>query len=835
MAVGFGLLFSSLIQVAAEFEPPPRTGDIQIAVSHRPASQPALQIRPLPQSKRVALISLREDDPAQYTVTIDANTTYQRWEGFGASSMFYEENLTRMSEPAQSEVYDLIFKDLGATLLGIRPYSQFQPREGASYNWGSMASQRAILAAAKARGVISKVWARISSPPGWMKDNGSAINGGHVLPQYYTAFAAYCRDYLLGMRDIYGFPIYAFSIFNEPGNAHPYETTTTSPEEFRDILKIVGADFDAHGLGAVKLMAPDSPMLNLNDNYTGRNYLSPLANDATALGYLNIIAVHSYDDKAGRGPWVESRDAAAAAGKPIWQTEVCNLSASTQHNITGACWGSWWAHRALNIGNVTAWHWWQYYYPEDPTIGDSGLVEIVNPTTYHVHPRYYMFKQWARNIKPGAVRISTSSDCPDLHVTAFKDGQTIIIVATNYRYQGGAQTVSATFQCGSIAGSVRHIRTSETESYSTQPDIVPSGQAFTVTIPALTVNTFLLTMPATPGAPVARFSATPLSGHAPLTVAFTDASTDTPTRWAWDFDGDGTDDSSAQNPSYTYSRAGTYTVKLTAANASGSGSLVLANYITAIGAASTTTTTATTTTGPLRSTTSTSTTTTTTLPPGQGSTLDFAQVVAGGPYRSFLTLTNPGETAASANVLFRQPSGDSLVLIISGVSGSSRVLTIPAKGFVRLTLEDTGHVIKTGWCQVHSSTPINGVLIYQLADSQGVISEAAVFPSPRALAFTLPVPQLGAESLTGLALAAVDSQPTQITLRFFRQEGVVQGRASFTLPPGSQVSRFVSEFIPGLAAAQEGMMEITADRNLIAVALLFQGNVFTAIPVSPRP
>jgi PKD repeat protein len=60
----------------------------------------------------------------------------------------------------------------------------------------------------------------------------------------------------------------------------------------------------------------------------------------------------------------------------------------------------------------------------------------------------------------------------------------------------------------------------------------------------------------------ANFTATPVSGTAPLTVRFTDTSTGNPTAWRWDFTSDGTTDSFVKNPFYTYTRAGTYSVKL---------------------------------------------------------------------------------------------------------------------------------------------------------------------------------------------------------------------------------------------------------------------------------
>ena len=80
--------------------------------------------------------------------------------------------------------------------------------------------------------------------------------------------------------------------------------------------------------------------------------------------------------------------------------------------------------------------------------------------------------------------------------------------------------------------------------------------------------------------PVAAFSATPTSGPAPLSVTFSDASTNQPTSWAWDFQNDGSVDSTAQNPVFTYNTTGSYSVKLTASNGAGGDDEIKVNYVT---------------------------------------------------------------------------------------------------------------------------------------------------------------------------------------------------------------------------------------------------------------
>jgi len=90
--------------------------------------------------------------------------------------------------------------------------------------------------------------------------------------------------------------------------------------------------------------------------------------------------------------------------------------------------------------------------------------------------------------------------------------------------------------------------------------------------------------------PVASFTADIRSGTAPLTVRFTDTSTNAPSGWQWAF-GDGLLNTE-KNPSHTYTSAGTYTVSLTAINSGGSNVSMMPGYITVAATESTATPTA---------------------------------------------------------------------------------------------------------------------------------------------------------------------------------------------------------------------------------------------------
>jgi len=193
------------------------------------------------------------------------------------------------------------------------------------------------------------------------------------------------------------------------------------------------------------------------------------------------------------------------------------------------------------------------------------------------------------NILGNTVSVSASSDFPV---------KSAIIAGTNSGGGGGGggTTVTASFSCTPKSGAVPlpiqcndesggnpnswswtingpggSVQTSSSQDPTfTLPDV----GSYSVTLVAdnalhqpstLTLGNYI-----TVGAPSqVDFIADKNSGKAPLTVKFTDQSTNNPTTWAWDFQNDGTVDSTIQNPTFKYTQDGTYDVKLTVTNSAG--------------------------------------------------------------------------------------------------------------------------------------------------------------------------------------------------------------------------------------------------------------------------
>ena len=220
-------------------------------------------------------------------------------------------------------------------------------------------------------------------------------------------------------------------------------------------------------------------------------------------------------------------------------------------------------------GEVTSWNW---------DFGDGGSSTAQNPS--HVYTSTGTFTVSLTVDGPGgsdsetktnyiAVSEAPAADFTGIPTTGdapltvnFTDQSSGDVTSWSWDFgDGGTSTAQNPIHVYSTAGSYTVMLTATNSCGS---DVETKADYVTVTDP-----------PCDP--PAADFTGIPATGDAPLTVNFTDQTTNTPTSWSWDFGDGGT--STAQNPNYVYSTAGTYTVMLTATNSCGSDVETKADYI----------------------------------------------------------------------------------------------------------------------------------------------------------------------------------------------------------------------------------------------------------------
>jgi glucuronoarabinoxylan endo-1,4-beta-xylanase len=168
----------------------------------------------------------------------------------------------------------------------------------------------------------------------------------------------------------------------------------------------------------VKVIAPETSNWNSEASYMTDTYNSP-----AATARLDVAAAHLY----GGDPSRAFQDA-LAHGKKIWQTEA-SLRFSVE-DIDGALSWATAIHQGLTKARVSAWVWWVL-----ALWFDQALIHLDDDSTgaFRVGKTLWALGNFSRFIRPGFVRIGTTSQAPTLLTSAYKDpgaGQ-FVIVAIN--------------------------------------------------------------------------------------------------------------------------------------------------------------------------------------------------------------------------------------------------------------------------------------------------------------------------------------------------------------------------------------------------------------------
>ena len=409
------------------------------------------------------------------TAVINWTDLHQVIDGFGASCAdFYE--------PLPSEMADFFFTTSGIGLSLLRTQvvpsaadciSFFAPDGGSCLGVPSgstiLVGELAIAKQAVARGVT--VWSAPWSPPAAMKNNGSFINGGTLLPANYSPWAASLAGYAK-MMSSNGVPLYALSVQNEPDIIQDYGSSTYTSEQLRDFVPYLYSALQAAGVGSTKIMIAEASQWDFNLTLAAME-------DPAVAPKVGILAAHGYGSKKIVMPMTY--------GKHVWQTEDSSQSSTYDGSIGD---GLSWArkiHTYLTVANVNAWHWW--FLSDGPKYGngpDNGALTDIN---LNYPKRAFVIGQWSKFVRPGWSRIGVTHYFGPLEISAFKDpgNRSFVIVAVN----PSDRTVPQVFSMkGFSTSSVTPWVTSASFGLAAQAPIPVQGTSFQYALPASSVTTF---------------------------------------------------------------------------------------------------------------------------------------------------------------------------------------------------------------------------------------------------------------------------------------------------------------------------------------------------------
>jgi glucuronoarabinoxylan endo-1,4-beta-xylanase len=401
--------------------------------------------------------------PVVLPIAVDASQQLQRIDGFGASSAWTGGNMT---DGRADELFSPT-AGIGLSLLRIR----IAP-DGTT-------AETATATKAAARG--ARVWATPWSPPADWKDATSTQNGGgSLLPADTQAWADRLAAFAQSMSD-QGVPLLFLSAQNEPDYLPTtYESCGYTASALVAFVKdSLGPALAAKG---VPVLAPETANWSHFDAYA-----DAFAGDDGAMQFLGPFATHSY----GGTPHTVSM--VQATGRPVWQTEVSDPNKTFDAGIGSGLAVATMIHDSLVSGQVSAWHYW-WINPGSAANPDNSALTANNALTR----RAYVLGNWSKFVRPGFVRVSaTDAPQPDVLASAFTDPVSgrVVIVAVNLSATDKAQDVTIA-GAGAGAGAATPWVTSAAFALAAQSDVAVTDGAFSTTLPAKSVTTFVYDPPA---------------------------------------------------------------------------------------------------------------------------------------------------------------------------------------------------------------------------------------------------------------------------------------------------------------------------------------------------
>ena len=443
------------------------------------------------------------------TVTVDASQQYQRMAGFGVSEGFGQAKAL-MSAPAsvQNRVLSLLYspaQGAGLTILRneisadvpftIEPRAPSRP--GAEPSYLSLATidqdQGQLWFAKRIKADYgATVFADAWSAPGFMKTNHAAIRGGTLcgVPgtdcksgDWRRAYADYLVQYARDYADA-GVPLAYVGPENE-SNPPPAGARAGGGEPAQDSMIMSGAQ-TANFMGILGQALAGSGLSTRAECCASiswqwaQQYAAALAADAQANAATALFTSHGY--------FYAPNSPLKGWNKPVWETEWAPFDTGP----FDAAWddgsqlsGFTWAQNIdtgltrANLGGFL-YLWGANTSTTTVTGPNTGLVEVSH-NTVATSGRLWAFASYSRFIRPGAVRLGTTTHAAGLEVSAFRNlnGSAAVIVL-NSAHRPRAATFSLR---GLTAAQVTPYLTDTTHHVSAQTPLTVRNGAFTATVP----------------------------------------------------------------------------------------------------------------------------------------------------------------------------------------------------------------------------------------------------------------------------------------------------------------------------------------------------------------
>ncbi len=447
----------------------------------------------------VALASLLSARAARAAdVIIDWSDTKQTVSGFGASSAWFGVNL---SDDVTRSLFDPK-TGIGLSLLRIQiglPADIQSDGTEPTDAGAPVATTPELTTAQQALSYGCRIWATAwTPPPAWKTTNsqngsGPGFDSNKLLPEHYQDYAEYLADFVAVMAEN-NVPLVGVSPANEPDYVATWDNAQWSGSEMTTfVADYLGPTF-ARRCPSVKIIVPDTAHWDNCDSY-----VTPISENATALGYTSVFATHPYPTGAEAPDWTYNKP--QQLGKEFWETEWSqeNMAGDTPDpTMTSAIDMAEHIHTNMVTTQMNAWNWWAIYTSADSllTQDPNGVREnpaLIQPDESMNKPymfqRGYALGNWAKFVRPGFKRLGTTDPSSSLLVEAYRDECHIALIAINR----DANEVSQKFTLSGapFVTSLTPWITSANDKLAAKSEVPVSDGSFTATVPGRSVVTFV--------------------------------------------------------------------------------------------------------------------------------------------------------------------------------------------------------------------------------------------------------------------------------------------------------------------------------------------------------